>query len=128
MKTNLDYKTNFLCVLAESAVADGPHGLTLVKEWYPVHPADEAEAQALVGCPVTVTDSEEGIYVDEEGNVYQLADKGETKPIAVEHLPGREKTELEVLLEASLNGGRGTNQTAIRSGLIHRRETTDETQ
>src|SRR5208337_3457001 len=35
-------------------------------------------------------------------NVYQLLDKGETKPIEVEHLPGTGKTELEIQLEASL--------------------------
>ena len=50
------------------------------------------------------------IYVDEEGNVFQLSDKGETKPIEVEHLPGTEKTELEVLLEASLKGGKANGQ------------------
>src|SRR5208337_5691863 len=43
-------------------------------------------------------------------NVYQLADKGETKPMEVEHLPGTEKTELEVLLEASLKGGKGNGR------------------
>jgi len=46
--------------------------------------------------------------VDEEGKVFQLADKGETKPIAVEPLPERENTELEVLLEASLKGEKKT--------------------
>ena len=54
--------------------------------------------------------TEEATYVDEEGNVYQLADKGETKPIEVEHLPGTEKTELEVLLEASLKGGQANGK------------------
>ena len=49
--------------------------------------------------------------MDEEGNVYQLMNKGETKPIAVEHLPRTEKTELEVLLEASLNGRKANGQT-----------------
>ncbi|MGO9452540.1 MAG: ERF family protein [Candidatus Binataceae bacterium] len=48
--------------------------------------------------------------MDEEGKVYQLTDKGETKPIEVEHLPGREKTELEALLEASLKEGKATGQ------------------
>jgi hypothetical protein len=51
----------------------------------------------------------DGIYLDEEGNVFQLLDKGETKPIEVEHFPGTEKTELEVLLEASMEG-RKTNE------------------
>jgi len=40
--------------------------------------------------------------VNEERNVIQLANEGETKPIAVEHLAGAEKTELRSLLEASL--------------------------
>jgi len=100
MKTTLDYRKDFLCVLSESEVPDGKHNRTLVKEWYPIHSVEEAEARALMGRPVTATDSEEAIYVDEEGNVFQLADKGGTKPIEVEHLPGTEKTELEVLLEA----------------------------
>jgi hypothetical protein len=116
MQTRLDYKRDFLCVLSELEIPDGKNGRTLLKEWYPVHAAEAAEAQALVGRPITATDSEEGLYVDEEGNVYQLADKGETKPIAVEHLPGAEKTELEVLLEASLKGGQanGKNSRAKR--------------
>ena len=105
MRTILDYKRDFLCVLSESEVTDGPRGRSSVKEWYPVRPAEEAEARALVGRPVTITDSKQGIYVDEEGNVYQLAEKGETKPIEVERLPEAEQTELEVLLEASLKGG-----------------------
>ena len=64
----------------------------------------------LIGRPVKRVESEEGLYVDEEGNVYQLKDKGETQPIAVEHLPGTEKTELESLLEASLNGEKANGQ------------------
>jgi hypothetical protein len=103
MKTILDYKRNFLCVMAESELSDEQHGRCFVKEWYPIHPEEEAEAQALVGRPLTAIDSEEAIYVDEEGNVFQLLDKGETKPIEVERLPGM-KTEVEVLLEASLQG------------------------
>jgi hypothetical protein len=70
---------------------------------------------------VTVINFEEGIYVDEEGNVYQLADKGETKPIGVEHLPEREKkTELETLLEASLQG-REQSEPIADSKRAHRR-------
>src|SRR5208282_3554862 len=102
MKTNLDYKTNFLCVLAESEVADGPHGRTLVKEWYPVHPADEAEARPLMGRPVTAADSGEGIFVDEEGNVFQLASGGETKPLEGECVAAERQGDLTALLKASL--------------------------
>ena len=40
--------------------------------------------------------------MDEEGNVFQLLDKGETKPIEVEHVPVKEKTEIEVLARGFL--------------------------
>jgi len=46
----------------------------------------------------------EGIYLDEEGNVFQLANRGETKPLEVEQLGAGPKSELEALLEASLSG------------------------
>ncbi len=96
MKNVLDYRSNFLCVLAEFEAPGLSRNYTLAKEWYPVHATEEVEARALVGRPVTPTDSEEGIYVDEEGNVFQLLNKGETKPIEIEHLPGGEKTEREL--------------------------------
>jgi hypothetical protein len=110
MKSSLNHKKDFLCVLAEYSASNGPHTAVLVREWYPVYRADEAEIRTLLGRPVTVVDSTEGTYVDEEGNVYQLMDKGETKPIEVEDLSAGEKSELEVLLEASLNGRRADGQ------------------
>ena len=84
MKTILDYKKNFLCVLTESEISDGPRGAVLVREWHPVHAAEEAEVRTLVGRPVTQVNSDEGIYIDEEGNVFQLAEKGRSKPMEVE--------------------------------------------
>ncbi len=104
MKTVLDYRRNFLCVLAESEPLNLPDGSTLAKQWYPVHRAEEVEARTLVGRPVRLTDSEEGIYVDEEGYVFQLLNKGKTKPIEIEDVPGGEKTERQLLLNAPLNG------------------------
>ena len=86
MKTSLDHKKNFLCVLTESEIADGPGGAVLVREWHAVHPADEAEVRTLVGRPVTEVNSDEGIYIDEEGNVFQLTEKGRSKPMEVEQV------------------------------------------
>jgi hypothetical protein len=71
---------------------------------------DDGEPPTLDGRPVSLIDAKEGIYVDEQGTVYQLMDKGEAKPIKVEHLAGTEKSELETLLEASLNGRAGGGQ------------------
>jgi ERF superfamily len=98
MQTSLDYNGDFLCVLSEFEVPDERHGRTLVKEWYPVHPAEEAGVQALVGRPVMVTDSAEGIYVDEEGNVFQLANKGETKPLEVERVAAKRRGRPKALM------------------------------
>ena len=94
MKACLDYRYGFLCVLIENGIEP--------KKWFPVSRTDYAEVQTLLGRPVTNVNLQEGVYVDEEGNVFQLLDKGETKPIEVEHLRGTEKTELEELLDASL--------------------------
>lgn len=115
MKATLEYKEGFLYVVEEKGTAAG-----LVREWRAVRKAEHAEVQTLLGRPVTSVNQQEEVYVDEEGNVYQLADKGETKPIEVEHLPGTEKTELEVQLEASLKGGKehGPNGDSKR---VHRK-------
>jgi hypothetical protein len=102
MKTRLDYREDFLCIVSELEVPDGRHSRSLVREWYPVRLADYAEVRTLLGRPVTCVSQQDGTYADEDGNGYQLADKGETKPIAVEQLPRGEKSELEGLLEASL--------------------------
>jgi ERF superfamily len=84
MKTILDHRKNFLCVLTESEVSDGPRGAVLVKEWHAVRAAEEAEVRTLVGRPVTQVDPDEGVYIDEEGNVFQLAEKGRSKPMEIE--------------------------------------------
>jgi hypothetical protein len=90
MNTNIDYKNNFLCVLTQYEVLHG-HARTLVKEWYPVRLADEAEVRTLLGRSLTETDPDEGTYVDEEGNVFQLAEKGATKAIEVERSSAERK-------------------------------------
>ena len=43
-----------------------------------------------MGRPVTEANSDEGIYVDEEGNVFQLAEKGRSKPWKLNSLRGRD--------------------------------------
>ena len=83
MKNTLDYRNDFLCVLVQYEVLHG-HTRTLVKEWYPVHQADPAEVGTLLGRPLTEVDAKEGLYVDEEGNVFTLAEKGATRAIEVQ--------------------------------------------
>jgi len=94
MRIAIGFREGLLCVLQERNGS---------RAWLPVRKADDGESPTLDGRSVSLVDSKEGIYVDEQGTVYQLMDKGETKPIKVEHLAGTEKSELEGLLEASLN-------------------------
>ena len=114
MKVSTDYKKNFLCVVIESEASDGPS----IREWYPVYKADRAEVGTLCGRQLTSINPTEGIYVDEEGNVFQLANRGETKPLEVEQLGARRKSELEALLEASLDGPAPSRSHADASGQV----------
>ena len=50
MKTSLDYKEGFLCVLTESEISNGPRGAVTVTEWHRVRAAAEA-APAGAGPP-----------------------------------------------------------------------------
>src|ERR1700730_10134268 len=84
ISTILNYKKAFLCVLREFEISKGPRSAVLVREWHAVRAAEEAEVRTLVGRPVTEANSNEGIYIDEEGNVFQLAEKGRSKPMEIE--------------------------------------------
>ncbi len=130
MKFSLDYLNGHLCILNESELgASRPvDSLGNIREWYAVREAAEAEVATLVGRPVTRVESKEGLYVDEEGNVYQLANKGKTKPIEVEQLPGREKSELEVILEASLKGRKANGQNGGPKRLLRKYRRSGRTQ
>jgi len=112
MKSALDYRDGRLCILNEfeqrGRTSDSP--IKLVREWYSLREVAEAEAAALIGRPVKRVDSAEGLYVDEDGEAYQVRREGGGQPFVVEHLPGGEKTELESLLEASLKGGQANGK------------------
>jgi hypothetical protein len=103
MKSTLDYRDGHLCVLNESeSGANNSHGplLGTLREWYPVREATEGEVAILVGRPVNSIEPDEGLYADEEGNPYQLLQRGITQPIAVKMTPaakdsGREGNKAE---------------------------------
>ena len=101
--TSLAFRDGMLCVLAERQTSEGPDE-GAPKLWYPIREAQEAEVNGLIGRLVSEVDVTEGIYVDEEGTVFQLDRKGETKPIASAELP-EQKGELDHLLAASLKNG-----------------------
>jgi hypothetical protein len=102
-KTTLDYKKGSLCVLTETAISDRARRAVLVRVWHSVHDADEAEVRTLLGRPVTEVNSDEGIYIDEEGNVFQLAEKGRSKPMEIEQ-PASEGEPAGADAQASVNG------------------------
>jgi hypothetical protein len=94
VNTTLDYRNTFLCICADDGIQQ--------KRWFPVVKAEHSEVRSLLGRPVSQLDQDKGSYVDEERNVFQLLNKGETEPIEVEQLGATENSELEVLLKASL--------------------------
>jgi len=98
----LDHRGEFLCVLSDIGI--GP------RKGFPICKNELEENLALLGRPLTAIAREEGSYIDEDGNVYQLMNKGETKPLQVEDLSENERSKLEVLLEASLKGRVGEGQ------------------
>src|SRR5208283_3667624 len=91
MKSTLDYLNGHLCILNESERGASSSGGApgSIREWYAVREAAEAEVATLVGRPVTRVESEEGLYVDEDGNPYQLAKLGKGKPLAMKITPLR---------------------------------------
>jgi len=119
MKTFIDCYQDSLCVVIEESNREAADSGTR-RSWYPVLQATPVEGHILTGRPTTQLDPSEGTYIDEEGNVYQLKDKGATQPIAVEHLPEAEKTELESLLEAPLNGEKASEPTGGPKRLFKR--------
>jgi hypothetical protein len=109
VRNYLDYRDGHLCVVAERSSQEGSFSKT-ARLWYPVRKVEEAETRSLACRPVTEIDASEGIYVDEEGTVFQLVDRGETKPLLVEE--GEEPSgDLEHLLNASLRNGKSSTRT-----------------
>ena len=128
IKTRLGYRNGLLCVVAERGCPEGSQPKTL-RLWYPVREAEEAETRTLLGRSVAEVDPKEGIYADEEGTVFQLAEKGETKPIMMEEITG-EVGELEQLLDASLKNGKSSEKArthALQRPTGRRKKGTKET-
>ena len=118
MNSFLDFREGHLCILNEIKPNLKRRGVSpgALREWYAVREATQAEVATLIGRPLRRVESNEGLYVDEDGEVYQVDRERSGKPLAVEHLRGAEKTELEALLAASLKGGQtnGKNDGAKR--------------
>jgi hypothetical protein len=124
IRNTLAYRNGFLCVVAERCCLEGTSASTL-RLWYPVRETAEAEIGGLLERPVAEVDAKEGIYVDEEGTVFQLAEKGETKPILVEG--GKDQSgELEQLLAASLKNGKSSKSHALQRPASRRKKSTRE--
>ncbi len=108
IRTRLAYRNGFLCVVAERC--DGRPTTEDAQALVPGQRGGRSRgADSARDVRSPEIDQKEGIYVDEEGTVFQLAEKGETKPILVEETPG-ESGELEQLLTASLENGKSREQ------------------
>jgi hypothetical protein len=65
--------------------------------------------------PVTEVNPDEGIYTDEEGNVFQLAEKGRSKPMEIER-SALEREPAEADLQTSING-RAPKESKLSEGV-----------
>jgi ERF superfamily len=111
--TRLGCRDGLLCVVAERR--DGPQAKA-IRLWYPVREAQEMEFATLEGRPVRETDQKQGIYIDEEGAVFQLAQKGATRPSLVEEVADQEQGR-QALPAATLSNGRSpSNAPATKHG------------
>ena len=115
MKRRLDYKKDLLCVLVQYEVLHA-HTQTSMKEWYPIREATESEVATLLGRPLKEVDADEGIYIDEEGNVFELTEKGATKPIEVERIFRERKAAEERETVGSLKERRHRRKSKHRRG------------
>ena len=126
--TRLGCRDGLLCVIAERRCPGGSPPETL-RLWYPVREAAEAETKTLSGRPVAEIDPKQGIYVDEEGTVFQLAEKNATKPILAEEVTDHD-AEPEQTLAASLKNGKSSNKArshALRRTASRRKKGSTET-
>jgi len=98
MKTSLGYRKNFLCVVIESRARGG----SLIRKWYPIREANLAEVRPLLGRELVAANSRQGVYTDQEGNVFQLASSAEAKPVEVECAAMQRAGDLAHLLKGSL--------------------------
>ena len=93
MDLRLDYRNGFLCVLIDKAVpivtVAGP---VRIRKWFPIREAGAEEMIGLVGRPLSIVDEAAGLYLDDSGEPYRLAQEGKTEAIGVEiNRPDRSK-------------------------------------
>ena len=93
MDLRLDYRSGFLCVLIDKAVpivtVAGP---VRIRKWFPIREAGAGEVIGLVGRPLSIVDEAAGLYLDDSGEPYRLAQEGKTEAIGVEiNRPDRSK-------------------------------------
>jgi hypothetical protein len=62
----------------------------------------------LLGRPVNSVKRDEGLYADEEGNPYQLLERGSTRPLALKMTPAAKDPE-----RAEKKGESGTDGQAL---------------
>jgi ERF superfamily len=109
MNSTLDVRDSYLCVMVTRRGARTKNSQrSSVRQWYLIREASEAEAPVLNGRPVTCTDRDAGLYIDEEGTSYRLAGGGQTKPLYIEIVPveGAPGGQLEAGTNGALMAGR----------------------
>jgi hypothetical protein len=87
-QSRLEARDGILCVVVETAFdgAASKAGSPAMRQWFRVEEPDAAPA-LIAGRPVRNIDPQEGLFIDEEGKSYRLADGGQAKPLYAEVIP-----------------------------------------
>src|SRR5580658_6085766 len=120
-QTRLEVRDGILCVVVETALDGGASkaGSPNMRQWFRVAEPD-ADPAVVAGRRVRNLDPQKGLFVDEEGNSYQLAGGGQAKPDYAEVIPvneGGRTTQLEAgaaFLPIKQRGGNGVPATGRR--------------
>jgi len=87
-QSRLEARDGILCIVVETPFdgAASKAGSPAMRQWFRVEEPD-ADPALVAGRPVRNLDPQEGLFVDEEGNIYRLAGGGQAKPHYAEVLP-----------------------------------------
>src|SRR5260370_34765511 len=80
-QSRLEARDGILCVVMETAFdgAASKAGSPAMRQWFRVEEPD-ADPPLVAGRSVRNIDPQEGLFIDEEGESYRVADGGQAKP------------------------------------------------
>src|SRR5580692_1729423 len=87
-QSRLEAREGVLCIVVETPFSAGASEASSpgMRQWFRVEEPD-GDPALVAGRPVRSIDSQEGLFIDEEGNSYRLAGGGHAEPFHAEVIP-----------------------------------------